>query len=122
MGRELLRDARFWTALILVVKAVLFYAAPDFPLSIGGAVDALLAVVIGAMAGQSAVMVRRATDGRGLAERRAERYQVSGADVAVGLGAAMLIAGVAVCDWRLALLVGGGLLLSGGAWGIARGA
>jgi len=62
----LLRDAKFWIAIVLLLKVVLFYAIPAFPEEIWVAVDALLAVVIGAFAGvatRQMVVARRIRNG-----------------------------------------------------------
>jgi hypothetical protein len=58
----LLRDPKFWAAVVLIVKIILFYAVPTFPEQLWAAIDALLAVVIGALAGVTArqqVLTRR---------------------------------------------------------------
>jgi hypothetical protein len=113
MGAELMRDARFWTAVVLLLKTALFYTVPDFPPEIWGAVDALLAVVIGAMAGQSAAQVARLVAGsRGQAGIvRAARYIGDEQEIALLVGLALLAVGLALYDVRVALIVIGGLLL-----------
>ncbi len=65
MWGELVRDARFWVAVVLLIKTVVFYAAPGFPPEVWAAVDGVLAVVIGAMAGRSARMTVGRRPGRG---------------------------------------------------------
>ena len=58
----LLRDAKFWLAVVLIVKLILFYAVPTFPEDVWAAIDALLIVVIGSLAGVEArrlVVARR---------------------------------------------------------------
>jgi hypothetical protein len=65
----LLHDAKFWAAIVLLVKVILFYAIPTFPEQLWAAIDALLAVVVGALAGVEArqqVLVRRAARSRQL--------------------------------------------------------
>ena len=111
MGVDLLRDARFWLAVVLLIKTVLFYAVPSFPPDVWGAIDALLAVVIGAMAGVGVTRGRRDAATRGLLSD-AERYAFDGQDLAVLLGFTTLGAGLALFDGRLALIVVGGLLLA----------
>jgi len=62
----LLKDAKFWVAVVLLLKVILFYAIPTFPEEIWTAVDALLAVVIGAFAGVASrqlVVARRVRNG-----------------------------------------------------------
>ena len=56
----LLRDARFWVALLLLVRAVLFYVAPEFPMAVWAAVDAFVGVVLAVLAGNNVVQVQRA--------------------------------------------------------------
>ena len=124
MSGELVRDARFWVAVVLLIKSVLFYAEPGFPPEVWAAVDGVLAVVIGSLAGQSATRIageRRRAAGRGLAEIRAGRYAVSLVDVLLVLGLGLLAAGLGGFDWRLALIACGALLLVGGAVGMVRG-
>lgn len=50
----LIRDARFWAAVVLLVKSVLFYAVPDFPEPIWTAIDGVVAVLLGGLAGVGA--------------------------------------------------------------------
>lgn len=62
----LIRDAKFWAAVVLLVKVLLFYVMPDFPGQIWSAIDALIAVVIGSLAGvetRRAVVARRVERG-----------------------------------------------------------
>jgi len=62
----LIRDPKFWTAVVLLLKVILFYVIPDFPPDIWTAIDAIIAVVIGALAGSSAkrvIAARRAAKG-----------------------------------------------------------
>lgn len=112
MGGQLVHDARFWVAVVLVIKTALFYAVPGFPPDVWGAIDGLLAVVIGAMAGQSAAQLSRAA--RSERALTAERYAVAfdGQDLAVLLGMTLLGAGLALFDVRWALIGVGGLLLA----------
>lgn len=53
------RDARFWAAVVLLVKSVLFYLVPSFPQEVWSSLDALVAVVLAIMAGSGAVQVAR---------------------------------------------------------------
>lgn len=64
----LIRDAKFWAAVILLFKAILFYAVPAFPESIWMAIDGIVAVLLGGLAGVEArqqVVARRTQAGRG---------------------------------------------------------
>lgn len=117
MMAELIRDARFWMAVVLLVKSIVFYAAPDFPPEVWGAVDAVLAAVIGALAGDAAVRLTRAR-AAGMRNPITEstllsdgRYLVDGQDVASLIGLVLLAVGLALYDVRYALLGVGGLLL-----------
>lgn len=60
----LLRDSRFWTALFLLVQAIVFWFVPDFPEPIWSAVNALVAVILAVLAGGQAVARVRAREGR----------------------------------------------------------
>lgn len=68
MASDLLRDARFWSAVVVLLNAVLLYFVPNFPKEIWAAIDALLAIVIGSLATRGAVAKARA--------RRAVREQI----------------------------------------------
>lgn len=62
----LIRDAKFWAAVVLLIKVVLFYALPDFPDQIWSAIDGVIAVVIGGLAGvetRARVVARRVERG-----------------------------------------------------------
>lgn len=50
----LIRDARFWAAVVLLVKSILFYALPSFPEPIWAAIDGIVAVLLGGLAGVEA--------------------------------------------------------------------
>ena len=56
----LMRDARFWVALLLLVRSVLFYVVPAFPEQIWVAIDTFVGVVLGILAGNNVVQTRRA--------------------------------------------------------------
>ena len=61
VGMEILiRDARFWVALLLLIRAVLFYVVPAFPEQIWVAIDTFVGVVLGILAGNNVVQMRRA--------------------------------------------------------------
>lgn len=51
---DLLRDAKFWAAVVALLNAVIFFVDPQFPKEIWAAIDALLAVVIGGLATRGA--------------------------------------------------------------------
>jgi hypothetical protein len=55
----LLKDSRFWTALILLVQAVLFYLAPQFPQEIWLAVNTFVGVVLAILVGNGVIAQRR---------------------------------------------------------------
>ena len=55
MFGDLLRDAKFWAAVVALLNAIVFFVDPQFPKEIWAAIDALLAVVIGSMATREAV-------------------------------------------------------------------
>lgn len=55
----LLKDSRFWAAVLVLINAILFYFMPDFPKEIWAAVDALAAVIIGSLATRTAVVTTR---------------------------------------------------------------
>src|SRR5574343_380623 len=69
----LIRDAKFWAAIVLLVKAILFYAVPSFPAPVWAAIDGIVAVLLGGLAGVEArqqVVARRIERGlRGLPGR-----------------------------------------------------
>ena len=58
----LIRDARFWVALLLLIRSVLFYVVPAFPEQIWVAIDTFVGVVLGIVAGNNVVQTRRAAD------------------------------------------------------------
>jgi hypothetical protein len=55
----LIRDARFWVALLLLIRSVLFYAVPAFPEQIWVAIDTFVGVVLGILAGNNVVQTSR---------------------------------------------------------------
>jgi hypothetical protein len=55
----LMRDARFWVALLLLIRSVLFYAVPAFPEQIWVAIDTFVGVVLGILAGNNVVQTSR---------------------------------------------------------------
>ena len=57
----LIRDTRFWVALLLLIRSVLFYAVPAFPEQIWVAIDTFVGVVLGILAGNNVVQRRAAT-------------------------------------------------------------
>jgi hypothetical protein len=62
----LIRDAKFWAAVVLLVKAILFYAVPSFPEPVWAAIDGIVAVLLGGLAGVEArqqVVARRVERG-----------------------------------------------------------
>ena len=56
----LIRDTRFWVALLLLIRSVLFYVVPAFPEQIWVAIDTFVGVVLGILAGNNVVQTRRA--------------------------------------------------------------
>ena len=68
----LIRDARFWVALLLLIRSVLFYVVPAFPEQIWVAIDTFVGVVLGILAGNNVVQTRRA------ATARSRRSEVAG--------------------------------------------
>ena len=58
----LIRDARFWVALLLLIRSVLFYVVPAFPEQIWVAIDTFVGVVLGILAGNNVVQMRRAAN------------------------------------------------------------
>ena len=63
VGMEILiRDARFWVALLLLIRSVLFYVVPAFPEQIWVAIDTFVGVVLGILAGNNVVQTRRAAN------------------------------------------------------------
>lgn len=54
----LVTNSKFWTALFLLVQAIVFYLAPGFPREIWAAIDAFVSVVI------SIVLVKQVRDDR----------------------------------------------------------
>jgi hypothetical protein len=55
----LLKDSRFWAAVLVLVNAVLFYFLPTFPQEIWAAFNTLVSVVLAVLAGNGAVQTRR---------------------------------------------------------------
>ena len=51
---------RFWVALLLLIRSVLFYVVPAFPEQIWVAIDTFVGVVLGILAGNNVVQTRRA--------------------------------------------------------------
>jgi hypothetical protein len=51
----LLTDSRFWSSVILLVNAILYYFIPAFPEAIWAAFNALAAVVLAVLATKSTV-------------------------------------------------------------------
>lgn len=51
----LLTNSKFWAAFMLLVNTILLWAVPDFPPTIWAAIDALVAVIIGAMAANDSI-------------------------------------------------------------------
>lgn len=65
MIEDILKNPAFYAALIALINAVLDYFVPDFPPSIKAAINALLAVIFGAITGTQTVRAareRRATE------------------------------------------------------------
>jgi type III secretory pathway component EscV len=60
MFSDLLRDSRFWAAVVALANVVLFFFVPTFPKEIWAAINAVLAVVIGTLATKGAVGKRQA--------------------------------------------------------------
>jgi hypothetical protein len=58
----LIRDARFWLALLLLVKSVLFYVLPMFPEQLWTALDTFVGVVLAILAGNNVVQAKRAAN------------------------------------------------------------
>ena len=58
----LIRDARFWVALLLLVRAVLFYVVPAFPEQLWTAIDTFVGVILAVLAGNNVVQTRRAAN------------------------------------------------------------
>ena len=92
----LIRDARFWVALLLLIRSVLFYVVPAFPEQIWVAIDTFVGVVLGILAGNNVVQTRRG--------RPTRRQPRSGRQVAglrrgtVGRGSSF-VWGRAGCAW-----------------------
>ena len=78
----LIRDARFWVALLLLIRSVLFYVVPAFPEQIWVAIDTFVGVVLGILAGNNVVQHKRAANEAGGAGGR----EVAGAGGTVGSG------------------------------------
>jgi hypothetical protein len=55
----LLKDSRFWAALILLVQTVLFNLAPNFPQEIWKAINTFLGVTLAILAGNAVLKQRR---------------------------------------------------------------
>lgn len=58
--KALLQESKFWTALFLLLQAILFYFVPEFPKEIWAMIDALFAIVIGTLLGKQIVKERAA--------------------------------------------------------------
>jgi type III secretory pathway component EscV len=56
----LVRDPKFWTAILMVIQTLLFLFYPGFPVELWTALSALLAVVFAAFSTKSAVTEKRA--------------------------------------------------------------
>ena len=50
MFKLLLRDSRFWGAVILLINAMLYYFVPTFPEAIWAAFNGVAAIIIGVLA------------------------------------------------------------------------
>ena len=78
----LIRDARFWVALLLLIRSVLFYAVPAFPEQIWVAIDTFVGVALGILAGNNVVQTRRAANearpGHSASSRLTEGYRRPG--------------------------------------------
>lgn len=61
----LIRDARFWAALLLLVRALLYAFWPAFPAAAWAAVDAFAAAVLAILSGHHVVQAQRGARGRG---------------------------------------------------------
>lgn len=57
----LIRDAKFWVAVLLLVRSILFYLVPTFPEAIWVTFDALVATILAVLAGNNVVQTKRAT-------------------------------------------------------------
>ena len=64
----LLRDPKFWTALLFLVQTLVFYFLPAFPQEIWAAITALLAIVFAALTTRSTVQASRALAAKRAAE------------------------------------------------------
>jgi hypothetical protein len=60
----LLKDSRFWAAVLVLINAVLFFFLPDFPMAIWAAFDALIAAMLAVLASKGAVKTQRAAAAR----------------------------------------------------------
>ena len=69
----LMRDARFWVALLLLIRSVLFYVVPAFPEQIWVAIDTFVGVVLAILAGNNVVQTRRAANGPRLGRSASSR-------------------------------------------------
>lgn len=56
----LIRDAKFWTALLFLAQTILFLVRPDFPPELWAATSGLLVAVFGALTARSARSERKA--------------------------------------------------------------
>jgi hypothetical protein len=63
----LMRDARFWVALLLLIRSVLFYVVPAFPEQLWTAIDTFVGVVLAILAGNNVVQQKRAEAAAGAA-------------------------------------------------------
>jgi hypothetical protein len=58
MFNSLLKSRKFWIAVFGVVQTILFQFVPDFPPAVWQAIDALVAVLIAAIATEDAAAKR----------------------------------------------------------------
>lgn len=56
----LVRDPKFWTAILFLFQTILFFAVPGFPPELWTALSGVLAVVFAALTTKAAVTERRA--------------------------------------------------------------
>ena len=64
----LLRDPKFWTALLFLVQTLVFKLLPAFPQEIWAAITALLAIVFATLTTRSTVQANRALAAKRAAE------------------------------------------------------
>ena len=55
----LLRDVKFWVALLFFIRTILFYAVPNFPEQIWAAFDAFIAVILGILSGNNVMQTKK---------------------------------------------------------------